>query len=165
MKGFRGLMVALGVAGAFILATGAGMPPLVASHFDGEGAANGFMSREGYLAFMLVLAVGLPIVFVAFQRLLHAIAPRYLNVPHRDYWLAPERRAETIAYMEGYLLRFAWALAIFLVLVHACVVDANRSTPPRLSPALFLPTLGAFLVFVAGWIIALYRRFPRPPAR
>ena len=165
MKGLPGLLALLAAAGVFVLATGLTMPPQVASHFDGSGAANGFMSRAGYLSFMLVLVVGLPALFVAAQRLLHALAPRYLNVPHREYWLAPERREATIRYMEGYLLCFAWALVVFLCVVHWSVVDANRSQPPRLSSALFLPALGAFLAFALGWAIALYRRFPRPPPR
>jgi hypothetical protein len=165
VKGLPGLLALLVVAGAFLLATGLTLPPQVASHFDGSGAANGFMSRSGYITFMVIVVVGLPALFVLAQRLLHALAPRYLNVPHREYWLAPERREATILFMEGYLLRFAWALVLFLCVVHWSVVDANRIQPPRLSPALFFPALVAFLLFALWWAVELYRRFPRPPPR
>ena len=44
------------VVGAFIVATTGQLPDRVASHFGAGNLANGWMTRGGYLAFMLALA-------------------------------------------------------------------------------------------------------------
>ena len=54
----------LAVATTFIVTTTGALPERVASHFGPGNAANGFMTRSGYLVFMLAFAVVLP-VFVA----------------------------------------------------------------------------------------------------
>lgn len=157
------LLALLAAAAAFVLATGDDLPPIVASHFDGSGAANGFTTRRAYLAVMLLMVTGIPTVMVMMARFLHRLSPRYINVPYRDYWLAPGRREATLAYMAAYLASFAWVLVLFLCFVHWRVVEANRLQPPHLSPAWFVPALVAFVVVAGFWMVALYRRFPRPP--
>jgi uncharacterized membrane protein len=57
-------LILLVSAAVFIVATSGQLPSLVASHFDAAGRPNGFMSRGGYVRFMLCFAVGLPLVVV-----------------------------------------------------------------------------------------------------
>ena len=68
------------------------MPPLVASHFDGSGNPNAYMTRSVYTKFILGMSVGLPIAMVALLTVVYSNA-RDMKLPNRDYWLAPERIA------------------------------------------------------------------------
>jgi uncharacterized membrane protein len=48
----------------FVAGTASDLPLTVASHFDAAGQPNAFMSRSGYVRFVLCVAVGLPVAVV-----------------------------------------------------------------------------------------------------
>ncbi len=84
----------------FVTATVSELPLTVASHFDGAGRANAFMSRSGYTRFVLCLAVGLPTVVVAVLTGVYSRAADF-KLPNRDYWLAPQRVDRTRTLLAG----------------------------------------------------------------
>lgn len=156
------LLILLAAVGAFIWGTSAGMPGVVASHFGGSGAANGFMPRGAYLAIMLITGVGAPLLVGWLPTALVKGDGRNLNLPHRDYWLAPERREASIAFLRSHGQWFAAAVALFLAYVHWLVVLANRLQPPVLSSQAMMLGLIAFFALLALWLGMLWRRFRRP---
>ena len=90
---FLPLFFALAIAvTATILATSGNLPERIASHFANGGAANGWMSRDAYVVIVLAMATLLPLFIVAMMARLPRMNPRRIRLPHRDYWLAPERR-------------------------------------------------------------------------
>ncbi|MCJ0765750.1 DUF1648 domain-containing protein [Variovorax terrae] len=152
-------LVLLAVAALFIGATGRGLPAVVASHFDASGAANGFMPRGAYLLLMLAVVVGVPLaVVVGSGRALDRPGAR-INLPHRDHWLAPGRREETVAFIRRQLARFGILLVVFLCYTHWLVVRANGVSPPRLPLLWFVAGLGFFLAGVLVWGLVFLRRF------
>src|SRR5258708_1087535 len=76
-------------AGVFVWFTSARLPALVASHFAGSGAANGFIPHSVYVYFMLGFVVGLPAGMVVLTWLAMASPKAHINLPDKDYWLAP----------------------------------------------------------------------------
>jgi uncharacterized membrane protein len=156
------LLALLLALAAFVALTARALPAVVATHFDVSGAANGFMRHGTYVTLMLVLVVGLPLV-VAFVTA--AAADRggaNLAIPHRDHWLAPERRAGALAYLRGHAQSFAALLALLLAYVHWLVVRANELQPATLSIAGLAAGLAVFFVLMAVWLGALFARFRRP---
>jgi hypothetical protein len=135
------------------------LPARVASHFGANGLANGFLTREVYLAFTL----GMVLVPSALVGLTIALSlkyfPQFLNLPHRDYWLAPERRAATAAYLTVHAAWLAALLAVFALGIHLLVLRANRAVPPRLETGPFLIVLLTFGIVMVAWVGALARRF------
>ncbi len=144
---------------AFVAATTGQLPERVASHFGAGNLPNGWMPREAYLPFMLGFAVVLPAVVVAGIALTPRLGPRRLNLPHRDYWLAPERRAATFAALAAHACWLGCLIALFIAGIHYSILVANASVPPRLPDALFWTLLIAFCAGVVLWIGALYLRF------
>ena len=154
-------LLLLGVAALFVRQTSRDLPPLVATHFGAGGAANGFMSREFYLRFMLAFVVLLPwLVNFAFERILRSPNAR-INLPNRDHWLADGQREQTIEFLLRHMKFFGVMLAAFLCVVHALVVSANSVLPPALDNVRFGAGLGAYLLTLVVWIVALRRRFRR----
>lgn len=158
----RGVALLVAALAAFVWFSSAGLPPVVASHFNFAGVADGFMPRHiyravfvGFTLFMPLLLAVLPLAFMRGEA-------RLLNIPHRAYWLAPERREQTIAFLRMHHLRMAVVLALLLAYVHWLVVKANSVQPPMLSTPAFLAGLGVFLVCTVAWMVVLLRRFPRP---
>lgn len=147
-------------AAMFILWTGQALPPVVASHFGASGLADGFMSRTAYLLLMVTVTIGIPLAIVLVQALVDH-THESLRIPHRQYWMAPERRDATMAFMRRQAMRFAILLAVFLCFVHWLVVDGNAAKPPRLNNSLFIPALVAFFAAVGIWVAAFWVRFRR----
>jgi uncharacterized membrane protein len=155
------LLILIGAA-VFVYQTGGTLPDVVATHFGPTGAANGVMPRTLYLRFMLVFAVLLPLgLNLLVGRVLRLPSAR-INIPHRDYWLTPERRAETEQRLQLHMRFFGVMLAAFLCQVHWRVVQANRLTPPMLDNTKFAYGLAVFMVALVCWIVVLRRTF-RPP--
>ena len=82
----------LAIEGVIIYVTSRHLPARVASHFDGQGFANGFMPREDYLLLMTALGLGIPLLLVLVLVVLPYFMPTRLRIPSRDYWIAPARR-------------------------------------------------------------------------
>lgn len=157
-----GLVLVLVVAAAIVLGTGVGMPPEVAAHFDRNGVASGTTPRGVYLAMILALVIGVPLLTAAMAgRGSGFVRPR-LQVPHRDYWLDPSRRTATDDFVAGHACVLAIMLACFLTGMHLLTVQANGRVPPHLPEGAFAWVIGVFLAGFAAWIAAFFLRFRLP---
>jgi serine/threonine-protein kinase len=146
----------------FVLSTSQFMPDIVGSHFGLAGHADSLMPRGFYIRFMLSLLLGLPLLLVVIPNLFLSSSTARINLPNRDYWLAPEQRADTIAFLRNHNLRLGSILILFFCYVHWLVVQANRVHPPHLSSFWFVGGLVMFIVANLIWTVALFRRFRRP---
>jgi uncharacterized membrane protein len=156
-------LLVLVAAGAFVWLTSVDLPPVVASHFGPGGAANGFMDKNTYTVLMLALVVGVPALVASSAQLVRVLPPQLINLPNRQYWLAPERRAATLEALASLTLRFAVALAVFLCFVHWLVIRANAVQPPRLPETWLFVGLAVFGAATLAWLVMLFRRFRRVP--
>lgn len=147
----------------FVTGTAPQLPLTVASHFDAAGQPNAFMSRGGYIRFVLCMAVGLPAVVVAILWVVYSHAAD-LKLPNRDYWLAPGRLDRTRAFLIAHGVWFGSLLTALACCVHWLELGANRQQPPHLSNQSFAAVLIAFLIATAAWIAALMFAFRRPSA-
>ena len=139
-----------------------GMPDRVATHFDGAGNPNGWMSRAGMAGFQLTILAVMGGTFLGLPVLLNRLPTTMINIPHREYWLSPERRAGSMTALRNWMAVMGCGVVFLLMAVTRMLHHANRMTPPRLSSGVFVVCLAAFLLYVVGAIVALYRRFPRP---
>ena len=152
-------LVFLAAAVAFVWGSSDALPPLVASHFDSQGNADGFMPRSGYVTFIVVLLLGIPLLLAYLPIALARMDVRNINLPNGQYWLAAERREETFVFLRLHFVSFASVLVVFLAYVHWLVVQANQHQPPQLSTPAIITGLVVFTAAVVVWLIILYRRF------
>jgi len=155
-------------AATFVWLTGLRLPALVASHFGSSGTPDGFMPRGVYIGFMLVFVMGFPALLVFVTSFALGRPNARINLPNRDYWLAPERRAETVCFLRARLRWFGVLLVTFLCYAHWLVVLANESQPVRLAESWFIGGLAVFLVAILIWLRMLLGRFrnrAHPPQR
>lgn len=157
------LVVAVGCLLTAIVLTAPKLPDRVASHFNSAGAADGWMSRSAYLWTMAGTALGVTALLLGVFSTLRYLPPSLINLPNRDYWLAPERRAETYA---SFLSFGVWMAAFQMLLVlgtHLLVVKANQLQPPVLSTNVWW-LLGGFLLSTLALVVSLLRHFRQPAA-
>jgi hypothetical protein len=153
------LVLCLAAAATFIVATTGELPERVASHFGSGNAANGFMTRDGYLAFMLAFALALPIFLAAMIGLLPRLRTVSIKIPHKDYWLDPKRKESTLDAISAHGAWLGSLIALFIAALHYVLLVANRSTPPQLPADLFGTLMMGFVAGIALWSSALFIRF------
>ena len=135
------------------------LPDCVATHFDGGGHPNGWMNRSSYMLFMVIFSFVLPLFLIGISYTCRFFPDKYFNIPHRDYWLAPQRRAETFSYLVTHSLWFACIALSFIIGIHFSIVKANSLTPAHLSTPLILGLLGCFLAGLVIWIVSMILHF------
>lgn len=150
--------------GAFVfaMATVGMLPDPVATKFAASGAPTATMSRVGYVGLMAASTAVLPAFLVAAIGVLPRFFPGTLNVPHRDYWLAPARRSDTLAFLlrQGYWL--GALVAVLMGTLHGMTLSANRATPPGMPAAWTMPVLFLFIGCVMAWTLLFVRHFKLP---
>jgi hypothetical protein len=147
---------------AYVGATAELLPERAATHFGVNGRADGWMGRAEYTTFISLLGLGLP-AFTAVMGLLTRFLPaQFVNIPHRDYWLAPERRPETSAYLLRQCLWLACLLVGFVGWMHYLTIVANRSTPVGMPSQMLWGGLAVFLAGLGVWIALMVAHFRKP---
>jgi hypothetical protein len=146
----------------FIIYTTRYLPDPVATHFGGDNRANGWMSRNEYLLFMLAFMLGIPALVNFTINILARKFPQSINVPNRDYWLAPVRRDESLRYLSGHGKRLGCLIVMMMLGMHYVILKANAIKPPMLPGPTFSAVLFGFALALIWWIVRLYRRFPKP---
>lgn len=159
----RMLFVALVLAVAFVLGTGDSLPPMVAAHFIAGGTANGFMPLAMYFGFTITVLVGLPLFIALLSGSITLLPSRFINLPNREYWLAPEHQADTLLYLRKQGYRFGLLLILFLCFIHWLVVVANAHSPPHFPESWFFIGLALFLISLAFWVGRFILYFRRQP--
>lgn len=157
---------AVGSYGAFLVvmaATYRQLPARVASHFGADGVANGWSSRESYVWTLIVILSLSALTMAGLAAIVRITPTNLVNLPHREYWLAPERREATIAAFQSFGFILAGLTSLLFLAIHLLTVAANESQPAVLSGAVWW-LLGAFLAATGGMVFLLYRRFARLPA-
>ena len=154
-------VLALVVAPIVVWTTSEPLPSRVATHFARGGYANGFMSHDAYLVFILAMTTVVPLAVVAATGLLPRVATSRIKIRNREFWLSPQRREATLSFLTSHACAMGVLLTLFLVGIHFLVLEANERTPPRLDEHAFMVVLIAFLLLIAVWIGTLVLRFAR----
>lgn len=139
-----------------------GMPETIASHFDANGKPDGWSSREGFATMMIALHLFVATVFGFIGSILPRIPDSLINVPHKDIWLAPERRAESLTWMTN---RLAWMGAVVQALFCAVTqlsLRASGNAEKAMAPWTHWALLAGFFAFMGFWLVGFFRRFRRP---
>lgn len=133
------------------------MPDPMASHFNGFGEPDDWMSKTGFFWFeigLLAFCLGL---FFATTKFISKLPDGLINMPRKDYWLAPERREATLKIFSERMEAFYVAIFLLLVLINQMVFRANL-TGANLPPVSWL-YIAAFVAYTIYWTITLNRKF------
>jgi uncharacterized membrane protein len=139
------------------------LPETMASHFDGRGMPNGWQSKELFLVFLAAAFAVAAVLTFAVPRIIETLPIELINFPHKKYWLARSRRAESLAYCRTQFAWFGCALLLFMVLTFDFAVQANFRDRPRLDSSTFVVALIAFILFSIVFTVRMIKRFGSPP--
>lgn len=138
------------------------LPQRMASHFGASGMPNGWMSKSAFfVVYALILGVAALVGYLV-PRSIAKKPPERINLPNKEYWLAPERRAETLAFFERYFAWYSCVLLLILVLAMGLAIQANFTSPPRMATGPIVSVIAGFVVFNVAWVVQLMRHFSNP---
>jgi uncharacterized membrane protein len=138
------------------------LPERLATHFGPYGEANGWSNKGTFVRLHAVLLVGVPMLMLGLAWWVRILPGSLINVPNRDYWLAPERAEETRSQVSDFVLGFGCCTVGFLLVLMHWILQANLKPEPRLDEWLWI-VLGAYGAVTTVLIIRLMAKFRRRP--
>lgn len=135
------------------------LPDTVASHFGVSGQPDGWTSKQVLVGIYAAVAATLALTLGGFALLKIPVA--LVNVPHRDYWLAPERRQASLAAVRAILLWIGNVTLAFLIATMHLTFRINLGLQVDLGPV-FWWLLDGYLLVMLGMFVGLLKRFGRP---
>ncbi len=102
------------------------LPARMASHFNASGKADGWSSRGEFLAVWFLAIVFVNIWPLINRVLLRKIPTAFINMPHKEYWLAdPKRAAYAFDIVSAMLAGILTGANVLLILVYQYTYDYN----------------------------------------
>jgi hypothetical protein len=138
------------------------LPDRVATRFDSSGVPVGWASRSTMIDLQLTMIVALAAACLVLAGAVLRSPARWLGVPRREWWLAPERSEDT---RQDLAVRLLWLGVLGQLLLGDLFHRAVRVNLGR-APALESPwlDLGVFACGVAVWLGMLIWRYRQAPA-
>lgn len=137
------------------------LPERVATHFNVRGEPDGWSGKGTFLAIYLATLGGVTLLFPVLAWLTPRIPAALVNLPHKEYWLAPERRPYVNEWLKEFTLGMGHLTSGLLFAIMQMTLQANLQPQPRLSNWTWV-WLGVYLVLVFGLTGRLVFLFRRP---
>ncbi|MCU1243432.1 MAG: hypothetical protein JWO71_4158 [Candidatus Acidoferrum typicum] len=137
------------------------LPEILGSHFGKAGSVNAWQTKTAFLSMEVAIIVLATLVSFSIPRIIAAMPVSMINLPHKEFWLSPERREDTLSYIRVWTAWLGCALLGFLLFVMELVFRANLHTPPQLNMAAFVPALLVFVAFDTIAVLQLILRFSK----
>jgi hypothetical protein len=137
------------------------LPATVASHFDLSGNADGWMQRDTFLIIMGGVDLMVALVFAVTGPLIRLLPDSMINLPHREYWLAPERREGTFSRFAAWMYHMGSLTMLFMTVMTVDVGLRNTSGGSGLG-GLFWLVFAAYLLTLVLLIVMMMRSFRVP---
>lgn len=120
------------------------------------------MSRSGFVALMLAMSVYVPwqctegVVWLA-----RRLPPALINLPNKDYWLAPERREATLRLLGDHMRWLGLMLLLLFAGLYGQALLTAQPTWPQVSPQGWLLGAGLLAAAFLAWVVALNVRLQK----
>jgi len=138
------------------------LPERVASHFGAYGLPNGWQTKSMFTTFFCsAMGIAATVGFLV-PLLLGTLSPTMINLPNKDYWLAPERREDSIHFLQDQMTWFGCAVLLLLCFAMYSAIQANLTANPTMDPTAFFIALGAFVAFAIYSAVRMFSRFGKP---
>ncbi len=140
------------------------LPETLASHFDGAGNPDGWSSRTSFIWMSLGITGLVILTFLAVGPCIKLLPHGMINLPNKDYWLAPERRKQSIARIQTQLIWLGNLTLVLLLAVFQLVIEANLRSPPKMTGNIWWIMI-PYLLLTLAWAIRFTIYFRKIPEK
>lgn len=139
------------------------LPERMATHFNGSGEADGWSSKASFTWLYAGLVALMALTFWGIAAFLPRLPDALINVPNKEYWLAPERRRATLAYFADQMLWMGNATLLLLLYALRQTIQANLEGGDAALGKSFVVVVLVYLAATIAWSVALIARFMQTP--
>ena len=136
------------------------MPEKVPIHFGISGNPDSWSSKQFAVGFYLALVSFIALLFSGINWLLKKTPDDLINLPNKEFWLAKERRDDTLGIFSNFMY---WIGSLTLILI---IVIYHQTFQVSMGKTSALPysnlSLLLYFLAVAIWLYLLVRRFRIP---
>lgn len=97
-------------------------------------------------------------------RLIRVLPTSMINIPNRQYWLAGDRRVQTLTETESMLAWVAAGTSVFMLVVMYFVFDANVGPQQKLNSLATWIAVSVYLMWLGLLCVVKLRKYYRVPA-
>jgi uncharacterized membrane protein len=139
------------------------LPAIMASHFAANGTPNGWEPKQAFFLLTSVIISMTAIASFVVPRWIASLPASLINLPHKPYWLAPERREETLRFLRAQMAWFGCGLLFLLLNAISQAINANLPGMRHFDSRGMLYVLGGFVLFSLAWTAHFLRHFYNVP--
>ncbi len=133
------------------------LPDLVASHFNFWGEPDGWMSKGSFLVFQAILLIFILGTTSLMPILFNRLPDAFINIPNKNYWLAPERREEAVRKFSEIRDSLRAAVLLLFIGINHFAFQANINGENLSNGVWFI--LSVFLLYTIYWVFQLRKTF------
>ena len=135
------------------------LPTKIASHFNESGMVNGYTPSYLFTLWMIVIGLGIPTFVSGIIFSIRFFPSSFLNVPHAEYWRAPQNYKKACSYLFHSSLWFGCTFILGQTAFSHTIAISNLHVPPHLDGNTVATLTALLLILIAVWISALMLRF------
>lgn len=137
-------------------------PEQMAAHFNAQGLPDRFVSKAEFFWFQIQTLFIVVLVSLPLQVLFLVLPLGVINMPNREYWLAPERKAETLARLGDFGSMLFGVILLLVLAAFEISTYANLQDPIVFNAGLMGMVMASGMVFIILMLIRLVLSFRMP---
>lgn len=134
------------------------LPDEIASHFNVNGNADGWMNKNSYMLTYYLLLSAMIFLFIAINFFIKKAPDKMINIPNKKYWLDPSRKENSISTIKNFIYLMGVLTISFITLVFWEVYKANINGTFNISNSMWF-YLVILLVGTTFFVIKMYSYF------
>ena len=137
-------------------------PDVMAAHFNVQGNPDRFVPKLDFFGFQaqtVLVVLGLSLVL---QVLPLVLPVQWINMRNREYWLSPERRANTVNRLSSFGAALFTVILIVIQVGFELAVSANLQKPIAFAAQIMVPIIVGFILLSLVLLFWLARSFRLP---
>ena len=137
------------------------LPAWVPTHFSPLGQPDAWIARITLLGFYFVVVAATTAITILLPWAVNRWPRALITVPHRDDWLAPDRRASTVSRVSRHVMWFGvvtmGGALLFAHLLLRAVISGGLDIPATSMEALLLTYVGYGIAW-GVWLVVSFRK-------
>ncbi len=138
------------------------LPLEVPTHFGPGGEPDSWSSRGSFIFMQIILLGSIGLIFAGCGWFIRKIPHSLISLPNKEYWLASERKTDTLDVMTDQMFWFGAATMLFFGIMNHLSILVALGQRETLGSGMWLLTL-AYVGFSLVWSIRLIMRFSKKP--
>jgi uncharacterized membrane protein len=138
------------------------LPDQVASHFTISGQPDGWSEKSHFVYFSLGMYAFLTVLFSIIALFIPRLPDSLINLPHKDYWLDPQRRNQTMDSMSRFMFITGNLTLLLMLILNQNIINYNlQETDKPFTGMVYFLT--AYLLAIAVITVRLIGKYFKKP--